>query len=975
VLSAGDGWGGRRKTGALADVGRTASQRDKIQEIDEFAQRDNPQSSQQPDGTNGLVTAEPGEAKDDKVESASLDNWEDDSEIADVGAGVALSADEKGNGSGGSPSSGLAKSPPGLDINSTNGINGHASKQATPPPPDPATVKWNYYDDNKNVQGDFNPSVGASAGLMQNTGPFTPDQLKLWYSSGWLRPNLVMLRTEYDKGTFQLFEWQAMAATRGIKAEEMFYIWHAPIASAADLLPLPVVPHKEESKPASIPSAPVSSVAQSEIGSPARSVFASITSPGAQRSGNISLLSGSRGKPRANEVDSNTVFNPLSPARMQARPGTVDSSSAGSSASVNASTTDSALGGGGVGNGGVFVRGPGTIGSAVSSGQSPFSNYHPTAGRFSTGDPMHVFGSGGLVFGNGFGGFEDPLAQRLPSGPYTRTYDHSAVTSPHQAWSQSIGAGTPASYGRAAATFGGRRSESPIPGVGALGGDVYDVTGSNRGVSAVGLGIGQQPAQPTQRYVSPLPPSHEQQPRRSQSMFGPYPGNKTQVVGGPVQPTQPLAPLPIPPVVKNDEEVMNRPKGPLDQELIPTILPNSPVNPIPEGSLIQKPKPQPQPQTQIRPPALEVPAPAPVPALAAAPEAPPPASTVVDDSSQPFTQAKNKKHHHPLSQLAQVAASAPVQPASAKVEYASNVPLATMSVPLAALITHAVSSPSATSAPKTAWATPTTKDDATKSLTLKEIQEAEEKRAKGEAARQKAVATSTLPTPTNTITSSKSDEVEHLTWGLPTSKAGSRPNATPTPTSVISGGKEVSSSGPVWATGSKGGISAGPTPAKKTMKEIQDEEERKRRKEKDVNATTAAKKVTESNKSSGPSLPTIAGSAWSTVGAGGKVTSTPARPTGLAALPPKPTAAAAAANRPSAVSTPLFSTAASVGAPTRKVPPSASKPTTAPAKPVEEPQEPPVSAETMRWMKDSLQRGVKPGSSGGFLLLLCASSG
>jgi hypothetical protein len=95
-------------------------------------------------------------------------------------------------------------------------------------------------------------------------------------------------------------------------------------------------------------------------------------------------------------------------------------------------------------------------------------------------------------------------------------------------------------------------------------------------------------------------------------MFGPY---STQIIGGPVQATQPPAPLPIPPVVKNDEEVMNRPKGPLDQELIPTILPNSPVNPIPEGSLIQKPKaqPHPQPQTQTQPPGQEVPAPAPVP--------------------------------------------------------------------------------------------------------------------------------------------------------------------------------------------------------------------------------------------------------------------------------------------------------------------------------------------------------------------------
>ena len=150
MLSAGDGWGGRRKTGALSDVGRIASQRDKIREGDEFAQHDSPQSNQQLGGTIEHVTSEPEEVKEDNVESASLDNWEDDSEIADVGA------DEKvTNGNGGSPSSVLAKSPAGLEIDSTIGVNGHTSKQATPPPPDPATVKWSYYDDNKSLQGTF----------------------------------------------------------------------------------------------------------------------------------------------------------------------------------------------------------------------------------------------------------------------------------------------------------------------------------------------------------------------------------------------------------------------------------------------------------------------------------------------------------------------------------------------------------------------------------------------------------------------------------------------------------------------------------------------------------------------------------------------------------------------------------------------------------------------------------------------------
>jgi hypothetical protein len=151
VLSAGDGWGGRRKTGALADVGRIASQRDKIRESDEFVQHDSSQSNQQLSATTESVTPEPEEVTEDNVESASLDNWEDDSEIADVGADVKVI---NGNGSNGSSPSVLAKSPVGLETDSTNGVNGHTSK-ATPPPPDPAAVKWSYYDDNKNLQGTF----------------------------------------------------------------------------------------------------------------------------------------------------------------------------------------------------------------------------------------------------------------------------------------------------------------------------------------------------------------------------------------------------------------------------------------------------------------------------------------------------------------------------------------------------------------------------------------------------------------------------------------------------------------------------------------------------------------------------------------------------------------------------------------------------------------------------------------------------
>jgi hypothetical protein len=196
VLSAGDGWGGRRKTGALADVGRIASQRDKIRESDEFVQHDSPQSNQQLSATTEPVTPEPEEVTEDNVESASLDNWEDDSEIADVGADVKVI---NGNGSGGSPSSVLAKSPAGLETDSTNGVNGHTSNKPHRHPPIPLLSNGAIMMITRTFKVLFDPSVEASAGLMQNTGPFTPDQLKLWNSSGWLRPNLVMLRVNTIK--------------------------------------------------------------------------------------------------------------------------------------------------------------------------------------------------------------------------------------------------------------------------------------------------------------------------------------------------------------------------------------------------------------------------------------------------------------------------------------------------------------------------------------------------------------------------------------------------------------------------------------------------------------------------------------------------------------------------------------------------------------------------------------------------------
>ncbi|KAI5124605.1 hypothetical protein M0805_004215 [Coniferiporia weirii] len=238
------------------------------------------------------------------------------------------------------------------------------------------------------------------------------------------------------------------------------------------------------------------------------------------------------------------------------------------------------------------------------------------------------------------------------------------------------------------------------------------------------------------------------------------------------------------------------------------------------------------------------------------------------------------------------------------------------------------------SSQKSPWAT----DEDTKSkqaaapMGLREIQEAEKKKQEARKAvekeRERAARAATAASP--------GEEVQFTaSWGLPTSQAGIRSNG-------VSFNKEPSTpspavtSAPVWTSASK--------PAAKTMKEIQEEEERRKlqvTKDKETVAS-AAKRAAQAPAAKGP-LAQQSGGAWTVVSSGGK-TSVPAsvvspRP---AAVVQVPTPITPASYRPGAtvsVPRPIISQVV------KSVPPA--------SKTDEEPGAP--STEFMKWMRDSLR--------------------
>jgi PERQ amino acid-rich with GYF domain-containing protein len=133
--------------------------------------------------------------------------------------------------------------------------------------------------------------------------------------------------------------------------------------------------------------------------------------------------------------------------------------------------------------------------------------------------------------------------------------------------------------------------------------------------------------------------------------------------------------------------------------------------------------------------------------------------------------------------------------------------------------------------PKPAWAT---EDDAKKgkaSLGLREIQEAEAKKAEArKIAERERLARALVSTPPAVV-----DDAQPFTasWGLPTSQTGVRAAVTPRSGEAVA---TPAASAPVWTSTST-------APAKKTMKEIQEEEERRKKMGlKDSMAATAARR-------------------------------------------------------------------------------------------------------------------------------------
>lgn len=304
-----------------------------------------------------------------------------------------------------------------------------------------------------------------------------------------------------------------------------------------------------------------------------------------------------------------------------------------------------------------------------------------------------------------------------------------------------------------------------------------------------------------------------------------------------------------------------------------------------------------------------------------------------------------------------------------------------MTVPLASLITNPPPVTTPTSAPPAkAWATVVVKDEA---KGLKEIQEAEARRAKENEKLKARPAPSASPIAPS---SAKDEEVGTLlAWGLPTSLAGARGGKDSAVTSNASTPPAAA-----WATGSgvKGaGNGAGNGTKKATMKDIQEEEEKRKKKERDV--VTAARRVSDKTPNPAPS-PILAtgGSAWATVGAGGKATRpstggssntgvssnpTPAPPTGIAALPPRPSAAAIAGSGMQAAHSNATATVArpAAGQNTRRP----ANPATIASSNLKGPSKPAatddigvvhasnVSPDTLKWMRETLKGKLVKGTT------------
>lgn len=135
--------------------------------------------------------------------------------------------------------------------------------------------------------------------------------------------------------------------------------------------------------------------------------------------------------------------------------------------------------------------------------------------------------------------------------------------------------------------------------------------------------------------------------------------------------------------------------------------------------------------------------------------------------------------------------------------------------------------------PKSPWSIDDEKKSSGAPLSLREIQELEIKKLEARKASERE--RSVRMTAASTSASPSSEDIQTLSWGLPTSQAGTRsvkePQALPTP--AVTATLPVATSNAVWTNAIRAPV------VKKTMKEIQEEEEKRKKLAKDKETVAA----------------------------------------------------------------------------------------------------------------------------------------
>ncbi|KAI0793291.1 hypothetical protein C8Q75DRAFT_889367 [Abortiporus biennis] len=165
-------------------------------------------------------------------------------------------------------------------------------------------------------------------------------------------------------------------------------------------------------------------------------------------------------------------------------------------------------------------------------------------------------------------------------------------------------------------------------------------------------------------------------------------------------------------------------------------------------------------------------------------------------------------------------------------------------------------------------------------MSLREIQEAEAKKAEARkvAERERARAAAA-----SVAASSSSEDVQFITtsWGLPTSQAGARNNGAQKESPIVATSPASPATPPVWTNAPK-------TPVvKKSMKEIQEEEEKRKKQAAEKKETIAA--AARRGYAETTTKPIVASGPWTTVGASGKTSAASVAAAAAAATTTRPT--------------------------------------------------------------------------------------